>query len=166
MTAGTILLSPDERWQQSSLVLLLTEGAQQVYSDTFDLERFWKLEEVGVNDKMSVQALEDENAVRQFKDTVRFEEGRYQVTWPWRTKQLELPDNFRLALKRLRSTYARLRKDDGLLKAYDDIIQGQLEKQVIEVAPKSPDGRLYYLPPSDHPSKNNNEDSDRERCFV
>ena len=46
------------------------------------LEEFWKLETLGI--KEPVQENEDDKALKKFNETIHFEDGRYQVTLPWR----------------------------------------------------------------------------------
>ena len=72
MTFGTVPLQPRDKVHENSLVLLLTEAAPDIADDFFDLERFWKLEEVSACDKMSIQAKEDQKAVSMFKNSVRW----------------------------------------------------------------------------------------------
>ena len=38
----------------------------------------------------------DEEALRKFNDTIKFEEDIYQVAWPWRHDDVCLPENFNL----------------------------------------------------------------------
>ena len=61
-----------------------------------------------------------------------------------------LPDNFHVALRRMKLLTGRLREDEKLLLEYDAIIEQQLAKGVIErvdnSAPVPPTSRVYYLP--------------------
>ena len=41
---------------------------------------------------------------------------RYQVCWPWREENLDLPDNYNLAYGRLTSVFKRLAKNFEMLK--------------------------------------------------
>ena len=84
---------------------------------------------------------------QQFQETVTFENGRYQVRWPWKDEPPDLPVNKELALGRLKSTVSRMRNKPDLMKQYDSIIQDQLEKGVIEkVNSTLADGIRHYLP--------------------
>ena len=42
-----------------------------------------------------------------FKGTVKEEDGRYQVTWPWKDENYKLPQNFELSVGRLKSLHKR-----------------------------------------------------------
>ena len=95
-----------------------------------DLEDFLNVESIGVLDNPN--STNDEIAKENFKQTVRFEEGRYQVTWPWKDSDPDLPVNRELALGRLRSNVKRMNDKPELINTYDKIIQDQFEKGVIE----------------------------------
>ena len=59
-------------------------------------------------------AVDDDQALHNFNKTVRFVDGRYLVRWPWKEPNPDLPDNYQLAVGRLKSTVQRLRKDPHL----------------------------------------------------
>ena len=85
----------------------------------------------------------------EFKEKIQFKSGRYEVSLPWRDVHQPLPDNYQLALKRLRGLQHRLQQQPTLLKEYDTIIQDQLKQEVVEVVkdPEPPDGHaVHYLP--------------------
>ncbi|MEW8547947.1 MAG: aspartyl protease family protein, partial [Candidatus Thiodiazotropha sp.] len=63
-----------------------------------DLEDFWNVEGIGITD--SPTSSDDERALQQFNDTLKYEDGRYQVTWPWKETNPELPLNRELAVGR------------------------------------------------------------------
>ena len=90
------------------------------------LEDFWKLETLGISEPVSVN--DDDKALQKFNDTVRFEDGRYQVTWPWKQECPSLPTNYELAMGRLRSLVNRLTRNPEHLTKYDAVIQDQLHK--------------------------------------
>ena len=83
----------------------------------------------------------------QFKETLTFEDGRYQVRWPWKEESPDLPINRELAMGCLKSNVSKMRNKPELMKLYDSIIQDQLEKGVIEkVNTTSADAAKHYLP--------------------
>ena len=51
-----------------------------------NLEDLWCLETIGIKDSVTMEI--DEEALRKFNDTTKFEEDRYQVAWPWRHEDL------------------------------------------------------------------------------
>ena len=138
-----------------SNMLILTYGNDVTETSAFttmdyvppqkpDLEDFWKVESIGIidNSKMST----DEMVSEKFKETIKFEDGRYQVTWPWKEDVPDIPVNRELALGRTKSSVARMKNKPELLKAYDNVIHDQLEKGIIEKANEVVDGPVHYLP--------------------
>ncbi|XP_068735663.1 uncharacterized protein [Montipora capricornis] len=110
------------------------------------LDDFWKLETLGISEPVSVN--DDDLALQKFNDTVRFEDGRYQVTWPWKKESLSLPTNYQLALGRLRCLTNRLAKNPEHLIKYDAVIQDQLHKGIVEIVPdeESVNTLKHYIP--------------------
>ena len=110
---------------------------------------------IGINDPVVVET--DEEALRKFSETITFEEGRYQVAWPWRYEDICLPDNFNLAFTRLRLLINQLKFDKTLFERYNQILQQQLYQGIIEEADTSvvTDTIKYYPPhhPVINPSK-------------
>ncbi|KAH3747904.1 hypothetical protein DPMN_182339 [Dreissena polymorpha] len=45
-----------------------------------DLQDFWNLESIGVTDNPKIT--DDEIAMQKFRETLRYDDNRYQVTWP------------------------------------------------------------------------------------
>ncbi|XP_057305140.1 uncharacterized protein LOC130642082 [Hydractinia symbiolongicarpus] len=107
-----------------------------------DIEALWSLETIGIDTKDKSES----NVLQAFKETVKMENGRYQVSWPWKEDEPNLPDNYELCNGRLKSLYKRLCEKPRLLKKYDKTIKEQLERSVIERAPKEYQGRVHYIP--------------------
>ena len=95
-----------------------------------NLEDFRKLESIGIN-ASSVESNNDV-ALKKLSETLKYDEGRYPVTWSWKEEQPDLPDNRALALGRLKSLVSRMRNNPGLTQKYDDIITDQRENGIIE----------------------------------
>lgn len=110
-----------------------------------NLEDFWNLESIGIKDK--VLSSEDETAMASFKQSIKFEDGRYHVTWPWKNEELDLPENKELAFGRLRSCLKRLKNKPEVLEKYDGVIQEQLSKGIVEKVPDhASTGLKHYIP--------------------
>ncbi|XP_060585235.1 uncharacterized protein LOC132741157 [Ruditapes philippinarum] len=110
-----------------------------------NLEDFWNVESIGVIEKQNIS--DDEHAMKMFQDTIQFENGRYQVTWPWTEEFPDLPVNRDLAIGRLKSCVNKLKTKPKLVMKYDEVMRDQLSKGVIEKVEKSPlDGLVHYLP--------------------
>jgi hypothetical protein len=145
LTAGTMAIHKgDDGAPESTLCMLRPEAYPESQSEC-TLERFWQIEDIGAKDQMKAD-ITDEEALRQFQDTVQFENKRYQVALPWKSKDPDLANNYGLAYGRLKSTLNRLKQDEKLMKEYSDIIKKQEEKGIIEKAPDEPTGLTYYLP--------------------
>ncbi|MCG8033321.1 MAG: DUF1759 domain-containing protein, partial [Candidatus Thiodiazotropha taylori] len=123
----------------------LYTNMDEVYPHKPDLEDFWNVESIGVLEDSETR--HDDIVRREFKENVKFENGRYQVTWPWKDKHPDLPVNRELALGRFKSSLLKMRNKPELLKTYDSIIKDQLEKGIIEKVSKiTVDGPKHYLP--------------------
>ena len=88
------------------------------------------MESIGI--KESPIAADDDRALDNFNKTIRFTEGIYSMTRPWKETSPDLPNNYQLAVGRLKSIVPMLRKDQRLLKMYTDVIQDQLDRRIIE----------------------------------
>ena len=95
-----------------------------------NLDAFWDLDSIGIKD--SPYVTDDDDALARFHDTIRITNGRYEVAWPWKSDDRDLPDNYQLALGRLKSLCRRFQTNTSLLTAYDGIIQHQLANGIIE----------------------------------
>ena len=110
-----------------------------------NLEDFWKLESIGISD--SPVESDNDVALKKFSETLKYDEGRYTVTWPWKEEQPDLPDNRALALGRLKSLVSRMRNNPELIQKYDDIITDQREKGIKEkVGSESNSLIKHYIP--------------------
>ena len=85
-----------------------------------DLKEFWNTESIGVYD--NPRTTNEEKVTKNFKETIKFENGRYQVTLPWKDETFDLPLNRELALGRLRSTVSRMKNKPDLMKQSDAIL--------------------------------------------
>ena len=113
-----------------------------------DLSTFWNLESIGITD--SPYTKDEDRAIEQFNNSVHYdpEEKRYHVKFIWKTDNPELDDNFGLAMGRFRSLTRRFERDQDLLETYNNIIQDQLSKNIIEkvVEKENPKHSVHYLP--------------------
>ena len=127
------------------------------------LEDFWNLETIGINDLP--EDLQDNEALKTFHETLRYEAGRYHVSWPWKDDIPCLPENRELAFGRLKSLIHKLRNNPDLVKQYDSIIQDQLDRGVIEkVQPETTDDKKHYIP--HHPVINLSKPTTKERVVY
>ncbi|XP_061176063.1 uncharacterized protein LOC133185014 [Saccostrea echinata] len=111
------------------------------------LDEYWNLETIGIKDQP--HSSDDDKALKNFTDTIKLVNGRYQVTWPWKDEQPELPENRELAFGRLRSLIQKLKKNPKLLHKYDEIIQEQCKQGIIEKVTKNSEVKnsvKHYIP--------------------
>ena len=78
-----------------------------------DLERCCYLGTIGITDPLGTES--DDEALRNFNENVKF---RYQVILPWKSGCEELPDNYNVAVMRLKSLLIRFQVDKKLLQNY------------------------------------------------
>ena len=115
---------------QTTLEPVLLSENSLVLSDQ-NIDDFWHLENIGIIDPL-IDA-DDNKALQHFNDTVMFKDNQYHVTWPWRNDVTnELPENFELAMGRLRSLLKRMKQMPELSTKYNETIQDQLEMGIIE----------------------------------
>ena len=110
-----------------------------------NLEDFWRLESIGIQDYSEESC--DKEVLHTFKDTLRYENGRYKVTWPWKREKSDLPDNYTLALGRLKSLINRMKANPNIIKQYNEIIEEQLKRGIIEkVSYETNNVVKHYIP--------------------
>ena len=106
-----------------------------------------RLEKIGITDSPYVK--EDDEALEHINSTVSYRDGRYFVTWPWRSFKCKLPDNFDVAFGRMKTLARRLQNNQNLLLQYSNIIQAQKEKGIIEIVDETQvetKNVVHYLP--------------------
>ena len=78
-----------------------------------DLGGFWNVEAIGILDKSN--SINNEMVKKYFKETLKFEDGQYQVKWPWKHDNPDLPVNREFALGRLKSNVLRMKNKPELI---------------------------------------------------
>ena len=112
-------------------------------------------------------SLEDQQALSILEGSVKKVDGHYEIALPWRSGKPALPNNRKMAERRLASLQTRLRKYNGVREKYRNVMDDYLENgyaaQVSEVKQlygsgiEDMSGRIWYLPhhPVFHPQKPN-----------
>uniref|UniRef100_A0A0M3HVD7 Integrase catalytic domain-containing protein n=1 Tax=Ascaris lumbricoides TaxID=6252 RepID=A0A0M3HVD7_ASCLU len=111
------------------------------------VEQLWSLDTLGI-DLPDESIEDDERALHAFKKSIRrLPNGRYSVSWPWKSAHPRLVTNYGLCVGRLQSLLRSLSRQPERLRLYDETIQHQLEAGIIERAPFSATGPLvHYIP--------------------
>lgn len=102
----------------------------------------WSLEVLGIRSDELETA--DEMVIRNFRETVRKENGRFVVRWPWKTENPSIPSNYRLSIARLRQTIER--NTTETLQRCDSNFKEQLQLGIIEQPPVSSPYLKHYIP--------------------
>jgi len=98
------------------------------------IDRLCALDLIGIRDSEMSDMQNEENALKEFYQNLKFVQGRYQIRWPWREFPPPIQTNFGLALGRLRSLQKKL--TDRLFTDYCNVIQKQIEQGIVEEVPK------------------------------
>nr|CAD2156491.1 unnamed protein product [Meloidogyne enterolobii] len=110
-----------------------------------ELNNYWSLETIGVKDDPVCK--DDKVALDLFNSAIRRNEnGSYIVKWPWKIERDSLPSNFSLAYKRFLNLMDKLKKNPDLLDKYEEIINNDLERGVIEKAERKKGEIEHFLP--------------------
>jgi hypothetical protein len=93
-------------------------------NEEYDLERFWKLESMGVTTH------EYTNINNDFSETyettsIRYKDNHYSAKLPWKEDSPELPSNFNVTKRHTENMINRLSKEPEMLKLYGNIISDQ-----------------------------------------
>ena len=107
-----------------------------------EVKLFWDLETLRIK--------HDEPTVyEKFIEDITHNGERYEVKSPFKESHPILPDNYQLSKTRLESLLRRLKLKLEVLKRYDEVIQEQLGKSIIEpvkIEERRAVGKVHYLP--------------------
>lgn len=113
---------------------------------TCDLERFWKLESLGVEDQVDVSSKTDRLSTYK-QNCISFQQDRYVARLPWRSNHDTLPTNYDITLRRTENTIKRLSKEPDMLQKYGEIIADQEKRGFIEKVNDHEESRnVHYIP--------------------
>jgi hypothetical protein len=108
-----------------------------------DYEQLCALDVLGLADS---HENDQQEVYEEFKEQLeRNDAGWYETKLPWKGNHPTLPSNERGSKRRLDQLIRKLEKNDQYSE-YNDILQDQLQKGVIEIAPREPTGKEFYIP--------------------
>ena len=82
-------------------------------------ENLWDFEAIGIKDQVGKNSdFEDSFALKKFRDSVKFEDGRVSVQWLKKDTIVDLPTNFPVALSRLKTCLKNLSKNEEYFNKY------------------------------------------------
>jgi hypothetical protein len=120
---GWLLSGPatEEKGELKTTTNLIISGSSEGPFETTEdpivntLRKFWETESIGI--KSSERCWESA-----FNESVRFNGERYEIDLPWKYEMPQLPSDFDLCVKRLRSLQRRLVSQPDLLTEYDGTV--------------------------------------------
>lgn len=89
------------------------------------ISKFWDLETIGINNC-------EPSISNKYKSDVKLKGERYEVSLPFKENHPTLPDNYASSKKRLSLLIRRLQQKPDVLQQYDNVIQDQLKRGLIE----------------------------------
>lgn len=97
------------------------------------LKWFWGIESVETvqpsmsrNDKLALDSVDK---------SLMYTNNSYTVSVPWKDSKRQLPNNYGMALNRLKNTEKRLRKDQHVGEVYSETIEKYVQKVYIRKVP-------------------------------
>jgi hypothetical protein len=160
---GWALMGPTNRDQQTGIDVHLLQHSEAQSEENLlseEIYRFFKDDGLGVvTDTSRTMSFEDKKAKKIMEDSVSMLNGHYEVGMLWKDEDIRLPNNHRMALKRLEYLKARLQKDENLLYQYrkkidEYVAKGYATKLTTDEAATT-SSKTWYLPhhPVFHPNK-------------
>ena len=123
-----------------------TSGTCLYVNNNKDFERFYSRDISGVEDRLEDNLSDIHRDINE--NIVKSEDGRYKVKVPWVPGSKITKSNEAQSKSRLKSVERILDKNPELKRAYQDIVETQLQERIIEKVPEQEaDGeRIFYLP--------------------
>lgn len=139
--SGPLSTSGHSERLNTSISNVVTEHQQE----EFDLER-WQIESVGVQPNSSEKT---SDFLKDYQDSsIVFKDSCYSARLPWRPEHPPLPSNAEFTKQRTRTMIRKLAANSEKLRMYDDIIQDQQYRGLIERVNNldTTNGVYYYIP--------------------
>ena len=153
---GWVLFGPEHNISEpahnvsDSHVCLLTTQKLEKFSDAICPCQFEHVD-LYTGSEVCLSSADDERALKLIENSCKLQDGHYSISLPWRDGCPILPNNYSVALSRLRGLGRRLVKDPETLSHYKEKIDGMIRSgHALEVSQSSHDnnleGRVWYIP--------------------
>ena len=83
------------------------------------IRKFWEIEDVSTPETKPILSIGDQIAIKNTRESIKYENGMYEVAVTWRDCQKNLKDNYDLPLRRLQNTEQKLQKNTDVGTAYN-----------------------------------------------
>ena len=148
---GWLLSGPTESVinQETTMTNLTTAGkSNSLFDYTQDalvdtLKQFWETKSIGIKEVSEITESHDG-----FNEQVHFN-GRYEVLLPWHDNHPAIISDYELCVNRLKSLQRKFLKELELIRKYNQIIEEQLSKGIVERVAADKDSEeedVHYLP--------------------
>ena len=120
----------------------LFDYTQDALVDT--LKQFWETESIGIKEVSEIT-----KSHNGFNEQVCFNGQRYEVPLPRRDNHPAISSDYELCVNRLKSLQRKLLKEPELIREYNQIIEEQLSKGIVESVAAEKDNEnedVHYLP--------------------
>lgn len=134
---------------------------QQSLSVEDQIEKLWSTDFPDMKFDCGVgMSQEDRRARTMMEDSITLENGHYKLGLPWRDRDIILPNNKPMALKRFEHLKRKLQKNEELYALYKSTMEGYIKEGYAERVPEAglkEERRVWYLPhhPVINPKKPN-----------
>jgi hypothetical protein len=88
------------------------------------VKKFWEIENAKMQGENLILNNKERQALTKVEHSLNFHDGHYEVGIPWKVSAPELPDNYRIALRRIENT----EKSPEIADAYTETIEKYIEK--------------------------------------
>ncbi|KAH3693016.1 hypothetical protein DPMN_193353 [Dreissena polymorpha] len=110
---------------------------------------FWEIDNYGQQKQSNSFSIEDQKVIKQTEETMIVNNDHYEVNIPWRKNPAELPNNRKMAERRLKLVKQKIEKDPFVAETYNRTIEKYVEKGYLrKVSESEAQDKLnkWYLP--------------------
>jgi hypothetical protein len=112
--------------------------------------KFWNVEALGVKTGHELRSRDDKRALDMLKTSTRNVGSRYEAPLLWKSPDVQLPNNYNVAMRRLFAVERRFRSDQQFAARYAAVIEEHIRLGHATIIPDAelngPVGRTWFLP--------------------